>query len=81
MPKMPHKKSRNGAMNCIILPTLQKKQPHAAYSTFTHGILGQYTYFLKTIPGMHEFTKPADDVIRLELLPTLLNFVIAEVDR
>ena len=33
------------------------------------------------IPGMHKFIKPVDDVIRLELLPALLNFIVLEVDR
>ena len=30
---------------------------------------------------MHEFIKPVDDEIRLELLPTLLNSIVPEVDR
>ena len=57
-----------------------KAQSHAAFSAFTHGILSQYTYFVRTIPGMHEFIKPVGDVIRLELLPALLNFIVSEVD-
>ena len=36
---------------------------------------------MRTIPGMHEFIKPVDDVIRLELLPALLNSFALEVDR
>ena len=35
---------------------------------------------MKTIPGMHEFIKSVDNVIRLELLPTLLNSIVPEVD-
>ena len=35
---------------------------------------------MRTIPGMHEFIKPVDDVIRLELLPVLLNSIVPEVD-
>ena len=58
-----------------------KTQPHAAYSAFTHGILSQYTHFMRMIPGMHEFIKPVYDVIRLELLPPLLNSIAPEVDR
>ena len=38
-----------------------KTQPHATYSAFTRGILSQYTYFMRTIPGMHEFIKPVAD--------------------
>ena len=30
---------------------------------------------------MHEVIKPVDDVIRLELLSTLLNTIVPEVDR
>ena len=56
-------------------------QPHAAYSAFTHSILSQCTYYMRTIPGMHDFIKPADNAIRLELLPALLNSIVPEVDR
>ena len=59
---------------------MSKTQPHAAYSALTHNILSQYTYFI-VIPGMHEFIKPVDNEIRLELLPTLLNSIVPEVDR
>ena len=36
---------------------------------------------MRAVPGMHKFIKPADDVIRLELLPALLNSIVPEVDR
>ena len=36
---------------------------------------------MKTISGMHEFIKPANDLIGLELLPMLLNSVVPEEDR
>ena len=62
------------------LADFAKTQPHAAYSAFTNGILSQYTYFIRTIPGMHKFIKPLDDVIRLELSPALLNSIVPEVD-
>ena len=59
------------------LADFAKTQPHAAYSAFTHGILSQYTYFIRTIPGI----KPVDDIIRLELLPVLLNSIVPELYR
>ena len=62
------------------LADFAKTQPHAAYSAFTNGILSQYTYFIRTIPGMRKFIKPVDDVIRLELSPALLNSIVPEVD-
>ena len=80
VPNMLEKKSRNGAMNSIALPTLQKRnhmQPIQHYSCY----LSQYAYFMRAVPGMHKFIKPAADVIRLELLPALLNSIVPEVDR
>ena len=63
------------------LADFAKTQLHAAYSAFTHGTLSQYTFFMRAIPGMHEFIKPVDDVIRLELLPALLNSIVPKIDR
>ena len=63
------------------LADFAKTQPHAAYSAFTQCILSQYTYFMRAIPSMRKFIKPVDDVIRLELLPALLNSIVPEVDR
>ena len=63
------------------LADFAKTQPHAAYSAFAHGMLSQHTYFMRMIPSMHKFIKPVDDVIRLELLPMLLNSIVPEVDR
>ena len=36
---------------------------------------------MRTIPVVHEFIKPVDDVIRLELLSKLLNSIVPEGDR
>ena len=91
---MPQKKSQNGAMNSTVLPTLQKHMQPIQHShtmpTYKsiyiniHTIyihIYQHTYSMRTILGMHEFIKPVDDVIRLELLPELLNSIVPEVDR
>ena len=91
---MPQKKSQNGAMNSTVLPTLQKHmQPIQHLHTMPtyksiyiniHTIyihIYQHTYSMRTILGMHEFIKPVDDVIRLELLPELVNSIVPEVDR
>ena len=63
------------------LADFAKTQPQAAYSAFTHGTLNKYTYFMRTIPDMNEFIKPVDDVIRSELLPSLLNAIVTDADR
>ena len=36
---------------------------------------------MRTIPDIHKFIKPVHDIIRLELLPPLLNSIVPEVDR
>ena len=36
---------------------------------------------MRTVLGMHKFIKHVDDVIRLEMLPALLNSIVPEVDR
>ena len=74
-------KVENWCMELRCLSEFAKTQPQAAYSAFTHGILSKYNYFMRTIPDMHEFIKPVDDVIRLELLPALLNTIVTDADR
>ena len=36
---------------------------------------------MRAIPGIHGFIKSVDNLIRLELLPTLLNDILPKVDR
>ena len=35
---------------------------------------------MRTTPGMYEFIKPVDDVIRLGFLPALLDSIVPEVE-
>jgi len=39
---------------CVIA----KIHPHVAYCAFTHGLVGKWTYFLQTIPGIYDFLQP-----------------------
>ena len=52
---------------CQEMETLSeyaKTQSHAAYSAFCQGEIHKYTYFIRTIPGVKDFIKPLDDLIR-----------------
>ena len=46
-------------------------QPHAAYSSLTHGFLHKFTYFFCTTPNLSQFVGPIEDCIRYHLIPTL----------
>ena len=46
-------------------------QPHAAYSSLTHGFLHKFIYFFRTTPNLSQFVGPIEDCIRYHLIPTL----------
>ena len=41
-----------------------KTQPHAANAAFCHGEIHKYTYYMRTIPGLSEYIKPLDNLIK-----------------
>ena len=53
------------------LSSFASLEPQAAYTAFTNCIHHKYTYFMKTIPDIHNLVKPLENVIRLKLLPAL----------
>ena len=69
---------------CEEMETLcefSKSQPHAAYAAFCHGEIHKYTYFLRTIPDMHEFIKPLDELITNKFIPTMLQSLNSKEER
>ena len=38
-------------------------EPHAAFSSFIHGLRHRYTYFMRTVPGISHLLNPLDDAI------------------
>ena len=65
----------------IKLSEFTKTQPHAVYSTFCHGEVHKFTYFLRTIPGMQEYIKPLDHLITNKFIATLLQAIITDQGR
>lgn len=53
------------------LTKIAKTQPHVAYSAFTHGLAGKWTYFLRTIPDIAHLLQPLEDTIRHKFIPAL----------
>ena len=45
--------------------------PHAAYSSFTHGLMNQWTFLLRSVKGIDHIMQPVEDVIRVRLLPAI----------
>ena len=52
---------------------LAKSQPHAAYSTLTHGLSSRWHYVFRTVPNIAQFLQPLEDVICCTLLPAVLG--------
>ena len=53
------------------LAGIANSRPHAAYSAFTHGLIGRWVYLMRTVPDISSFLKPLEDAIRLQLLPSI----------
>ena len=46
-------------------------QPHAAYTAYTHGLFGHWTYLLRTIPNIEDLLFPLESAIHQHLIPAL----------
>ena len=69
---------------CKEIKTLSefaKSQPQAACAAFCFGEQNRFNYFLRTIPGMNELMKPADEIIQNEFLPSLSGEAVTEKER
>ena len=53
------------------LAEIANSHPHAAYSVFTHGLIGRWVYLMRTVRDISSFLKPLEDAIRLQLLPSI----------
>ena len=53
------------------LSDLATTQPHAAYSTLTHGLANCWSFLCRTHPQTHSFLQPLEDIINQKLIPTL----------
>jgi len=55
-----------------------KVQPHVAYCAFTHGLVGRWTYFLRTLPNISDFLWPLESTIAKEFIPAACDWMICQ---
>ena len=53
------------------LATIAKSQPQDAYAALIHGLMGRWTYLMRTVPDVGNLFEPLEDAIRLHLLPAI----------
>ena len=53
------------------LSEIAQTRPHSAYCALTHGLIGRWTYVMRTIPDIAPLLAPLEDAIRLHLIPAL----------
>ena len=57
-----------------LLSGIAQTHPHSAYCALTHGLIGQWTYFIRTIPDIAPLLAPLEDAICLHLIPALTGY-------
>ena len=53
------------------LCTVARRDPHAAYAGFTHGLVSKWQYLMRTVSNISNLFAPLEEVIRLKLIPLL----------
>ena len=73
-------------VNCWVscvqqLSRIARVQPHVAYCAFTHGLIGKWTYFLCTVPGISDLLEPLGATITSEFIPAITGRSVGELER
>ena len=55
------------------LTVIARSEPQAALAAYNSGLKHKFTYHLRSVPGMEDHVKPAEDAIRNKLLPALTD--------
>ena len=53
------------------LTNVAQTQPHASYSTLTHGFFNKIVYLCRTTPGVHKYIHQLEDCLRMKLIRVL----------
>ena len=54
-----------------ILSAIAMTQPHDAFSAYTHGLYGKWSYLTRTVPSISHHLEPLDNLVRIQLVPHL----------
>ena len=65
-----------------MLSKIGEIEPHCAYTAFTGGFRGKFTYFIRTIPGFEKYLGPVEDLLRLKFIPAITGgHICTDVER
>ena len=56
-------------------------QPQACYAAYTFGLKHRYTYFLRTLPDIHDLPEPLEHVISNLLIPAITDHRCSPLER
>ena len=68
------KKVTDWVSEITLLSEIAQTRPHSAYCALTPGLIGRWTYAMRTIPDIASLLAPLEDTIRLHLIPALTGF-------
>ena len=69
-------------MSCVRkLSAIAMAHPHVAYCAFTHGLVGKWTYFLRTLPNISDLLQPLETTILKEFIPAIAGKSISDLER
>ena len=68
------KKVTDWVSKITLLSEIAQSRPHSAYCALTHGLIGRWTYVMRTIPDIASLLAPLEDAIRLHLIPALTGY-------
>ena len=69
-------------VSCVRkLSVIAMTHPHVAYCAFTHGLVGKWTYFLRTLPKISELLQPLESAILKEFIPAIAGKSISDLER
>ena len=55
----------------IYLSKIAEMEPQGAYAAFIGGFKSKFTYFLRTIPDIHDYFQPIEDTIANKFIPAI----------
>ena len=63
------------------LAEFARAQPQASYANYTFGVKRRLTYFLTTLPDIHDFLEPLEEAISQVLKPAIVECKCSKLDR
>ena len=66
----------------IYLSKIAEMEPQGAYAAFIGGFKSKFTYFLRTIPDIHDYFQPIEDTIANKFIPAISGgCIVNDVER